>query len=148
MSIMDKESETLLKAACCAARKSSYCPYSNFRVGAALLFEDGSIIQGANVENASYGAGICAERTAIVMARMQGKNAIRAIAVTSDSNELVSPCGICRQVIREFAKLTTPIYMFTNNGNVVIRTLDDLLPFSFGPEHLIEKGSRTATTDV
>lgn len=145
---MNAEAEQLLRDAAYRARNHSYSPYSKFRVGAAILYEDGSIVQGANVENASYGAGICAERTALVTARMQEKKSIRAIAVTSDSSELVSPCGICRQVIREFAALTTPIYMITSNGEVVVRTLEELLPFSFGPEHLVGNGSRLATTDV
>lgn len=121
-----------------AAKEMSYSPYSKFRVGAAVYFDDGTIVPGANVENASFGAGICAERAALVTARMYGcKAEILAIAVTADSDEVVSPCGICRQFIREFAPLETKIYMFTRKGDLTVRTLSELLPLSFGPEKLL-----------
>ncbi|KAE8206343.1 hypothetical protein CF335_g1965 [Tilletia laevis] len=116
------------------ARSFSYSPYSKFRVGAALLFANGEIVQGANIENASYGGTICAERTAIVKARttpslllkpaestsvgVEGQPQIQpilAIAVSTDLNESCSPCGICRQVLREFCKLSVPIYMLTRD---------------------------------
>lgn len=138
----DKECE--LKQACLDARDLSYSPYSKFRVGAAVLFADGSIVKGANVENASFGAGICAERSALVTARMSPTDSekkfrgdIKAIAVSSDVKDLVSPCGICRQFIREFAPLETPIYMYNCEGELIRRTLEELLPLSFGPSNLL-----------
>ncbi|KAF7579763.1 putative high osmolarity sensitivity protein [Clavispora lusitaniae] len=90
----------------------------------------------ANVENASYGAAICAERTAITRMVMEGHRKIQAIAISSDQAEPISPCGICRQVIREFGA-TVPVYMYSNDGEKVLcLTLDELLPHSFGPENL------------
>lgn len=130
--------ESKLKEACTEAKARSYSPYSKFRVGASILYSDGTIVKGANVENASYPAGICAERSALTIAVNQGlrESKIQAIGVTSDINELVSPCGICRQTIREFAPLDTPIYMWTCSGALTVRTLEELLPLSFGPETL------------
>lgn len=132
------ESIEALKKACMEARDLAYAPYSKFRVGSAILLQDGTVVPGANVENASYGAGICAERSAIVTAMMTRPrpSGIRAVAVTSDTTQLVSPCGICRQFIREFAALDTPILMYTSTGDLTIRTLEELLPLSFGPENL------------
>lgn len=118
-----------------AARNKAYAPYSNFRVGAVLLTEDGKYITGCNVENASYGAGICAERTALVKAVSEGYKKFKAIAVVTDKEEVCSPCGICRQFIREFGP-NLPVYMFTALGKYKVMTLDELLPLSFGPEDL------------
>ncbi|KAJ9100031.1 hypothetical protein QFC20_005555 [Naganishia adeliensis] len=147
------------------AREFAYVPYSKFRqvaqhgsslVGAALLTEDGSIIRGCNVENASYGAGICAERTALTKAVSEGTKKFVAIAVSSDvPAPTTTPCGICRQFIREFCADSTPIYMVSSsfpsaemcsdddvlaaieNEKIVKQvTLGDLLPMSFGPENL------------
>lgn len=80
------------------ARNGAYAPYSNFRVGAVLLTTDGLFITGANVENASYGAGVCAERTALVKAVSEGHKSFKAIAVATDKEDICSPCGICRQL--------------------------------------------------
>lgn len=142
--IMTFNQELELKQACLEARELSYSPYSKFRVGAAVLYADGSIVKGANVENASYGAGVCAERSALITARMipsekggKTRGEIKAVAVTSDVKDLVSPCGICRQFIREFAALNTPIYMYNCEGELTKRTLEELLPLSFGPSNLI-----------
>lgn len=136
---MDAEKERL-RAACSEAKALAYAPYSSFRVGAAVLFDDDTIVKGANVENASFGAGVCAERSALITARMEGKaSQIKAIAVTTDTEQLVSPCGICRQFIREFASLEVPIYMFTNSGDLTVSTLEELLPLSFGPDNLLVK---------
>ncbi|KAF8514472.1 cytidine deaminase [Gautieria morchelliformis] len=124
------------------AREAAYSPYSKFRVGAALLSDNGEIIKGANVENASYGAGICAERTAIVKAVSEGVKSYIALAVTSDVHGPVAPCGICRQVIREFCALEMPILLVHGNwtrnfpDRVKQLTLEELLPYSFGPEDL------------
>ncbi|EEB06630.1 cytidine deaminase Ccd1 [Schizosaccharomyces japonicus yFS275] len=113
----------------------AYCPYSNFAVGAALLCDDKkTVIQGANVENASYSVGICAERTAIVKAITSGHNKFMALGVMCHKGR-VSPCGICRQMIREFSK-TLDIYMFELDGTYTKASIKDLLPDSFGPEDL------------
>ncbi|CAX42497.1 cytidine aminohydrolase, putative [Candida dubliniensis CD36] len=117
------------------AKSTAYCPYSKFRVGCALLTESGEFISGANVENASYGAGVCAERTAIVKAVTEGHTKFKAIAVAGNTKDPITPCGICRQFIREFAP-EIPVFMF-NEGNGFIKVyLQDLLPLSFGPEDL------------
>jgi len=137
--MLSSEEEEQLKQACIQAKSNSYSPYSKFRVGASFLFSNGEIVKGANVENASYPAGICAERSAIAIAVNQGllaTESIKAVGVTSDTDNVVSPCGICRQTIREFASLDTPIYMWTSSGAVTVRTLEELLPLSFGPDNL------------
>ncbi|CAH6722908.1 cytidine deaminase [[Candida] jaroonii] len=118
------------------ARDLAYCPYSKFRVGCTILTEDGEFISGANVENASYGAGICAERTTIVTASNQGKRKFKLIAISGDTDEPLAPCGVCRQVIREFSK-DIPIVMLNKTGEKVrVKMLSEMLPFSFGPEDL------------
>lgn len=115
---------------------SNFPKYTNFSVGCAILTEKGTVITGANVENASYGAGICAERTAITRCVMEGQREFQAIAILGDLKEPISPCGICRQFIREFAP-KVPILMFSGQTDeMVCRTLEELLPMSFGPEQL------------
>lgn len=94
----------------------------------------GDIITGANVENALYGAGICAERVAITRCLMEGHNVFKAIAVAADDTN-ISPCGICRQFIREFST-DVPVVMLQKDGSGVVRTLGELLPMSFGPDDL------------
>jgi len=128
-----------LKAACLEARDLSYSPYSRFRVGAAVLYEDGTIVKGANFENASFSPGVCAERSALITGHMTGHagKKVSAVAVSSDTPHLVSPCGVCRQFIRECATTDTPIFMYDCDGGLTERTLDQLLPLSFGPEHLL-----------
>ncbi|CAH2449443.1 Cytidine deaminase [Komagataella phaffii CBS 7435] len=136
--LTDVEFETL-KTKALEARNLSYSPYSNFKVGCSILLPDNTFIKGANVENASYGACICAERTTITHAVMLGHRSFKALAVSTELESIASPCGICRQVIREFAdeKLTLPIFMFNKDGSKFVKmTLDDLLPLSFGPEQL------------
>ncbi|CAO1618049.1 unnamed protein product [Parajaminaea phylloscopi] len=176
MALTAKERKQLLQGAL-DARSLAYAPYSSFRVGASLLLKDGQLILGANIENASYGGCICAERTALVKAATShalSPNAgpstaktspltgqIRAIAVASDlPSGPCSPCGICRQFIREFCDLDMPIYMVWQDWNpekehdgeddddddgrtshdtargYVKKTLEELLPLSFGPEEL------------
>ncbi|KZT01004.1 cytidine deaminase [Laetiporus sulphureus 93-53] len=138
--------ERLIRAAF-EAKEYAYCKYSNFRVGAALLSADGTIIKGANVENASYGGTICAERTAIVKAVSEGIKAFVALAVVTDVPSPISPCGICRQVLREFCALNMPVLLVPANydalaaegrpgGGVLVSSIEELLPHSFGPEHL------------
>ncbi|EPY51568.1 cytidine deaminase Ccd1 [Schizosaccharomyces cryophilus OY26] len=113
----------------------SYCPYSKFAVGACVLCEDGkTFVYGANVENASYGAGVCAERVAITKAVSMGRKRFMALGVMSDKGR-VTPCGICRQVIREFSK-DIDIFLFNPDGTFQTKSIAELLPDSFGPEDL------------
>lgn len=100
------------------------------------MTEDGNIVTGANIENASYVGTICAERTAIVRCVMEGHRSFRAIAVASDQSEPVTPCGMCRQFIREFGREIEVIMVSGDESLTVRKTLDELLPMSFGPEIL------------
>jgi len=118
------------------AKEKAYAPYSGFRVGAAVLTADGRIYTGCNVENSSFGATICAERTAVVKAVSDGKTEIAAIAVTSDSEQYTFPCGICRQVISEFVSDETKIICSNKNGQYKIYNLKDILPHAFTGEDL------------
>lgn len=112
------------------ARKNAYAPYSNFSVGAAVLTADGQIFTGSNIENASYGATVCAERVAIFKAVSSGYDSIKAIAVIADHPEPVSPCGICRQVLGEFGPHTV-VVMANTNGQTRTEGLNVLLPYAF-----------------
>lgn len=116
------------------ASENSYSPYSHFRVGAALLCEDGTIFVGCNVENASFGATNCAERTAIFSAIAQGKRKFIKLAVvgTSDGsfNTITPPCGICRQVISEFCSKDFRVILF-DGSNIKSLSLDELMPYPF-----------------
>lgn len=126
------------------ARKNSYAPYSGYNVGAAVLCKDGRIITGANIENASYGATVCAERCAVFTAAASGVREIKAIAITGGpSNEIdvmsdyAYPCGICRQVLREFSAPSTMMVIVARSVTDYREyTLEELLPDSFGPEKL------------
>lgn len=118
-----------------AASHHAYAPYSGFPVGAAVLTESGVIVSGCNVENASYPLGSCAERNAIVRAVVGGMKRLHAVAIFTPTGEPVTPCGSCRQVIREFAD-DLPIYIECNGGHRVVHTLTALLPHSFGPDDL------------
>lgn len=119
------------------SKKKAHVPYSKFRVGAALETEEGKIYQGANIEISSYSPTICAERVAIFKAVYDGYKKIKKIAITGDS-EFTYPCGVCRQVLREFGK--DSIILVTNDkGEYKEYTLDELLPHSFGPEDLKEE---------
>jgi cytidine deaminase len=122
-----------LVGAAIAARKTSYSPYSGYKVGAALLAKSGQIYQGCNVENAAYSPSVCAERTAIFKAVTDGERKFEAIAIATENAG--TPCGICRQVMREFAPEMTVI-ITDLDGNATVYSLPDLLPHSFGPEDL------------
>ncbi|KAK8139730.1 cytidine deaminase-like protein [Apiospora sp. TS-2023a] len=111
-----------------------------FRVGATILAGDGAFISGANVENAAYPVGTCAERVAFGKAVTEGHKGFRAVAVATDIAPPASPCGMCRQFIREFCELSTPILMFDKNGDYLVQKLEELLPLSFGPEALPPPG--------
>lgn len=117
------------------AKKFSYSPYSGFSVGAALITQNDKIYTGCNIESASFTPTICAERTAISKAVSEGERKIKAIAITGDA-EWTYPCGVCRQVIREFADKNTLIIIVKSEDEYKEFTLDELLPHSFGPEDL------------
>lgn len=118
--------------------QNAYAPYSKYHVGACVQAEDGTLFTGCNVENASYGLTICAERAAIFAMISAGKKRIKAIALVGSGAELGSPCGACRQVIREFAAPDAPIYLCDSRTKKVAETtnISKLLPQSFGPDHL------------
>lgn len=118
-------------------RKKAYAPYSRFKVGASILSDVGIHI-GANVENASYGCTSCAEASAISDMIKEGGTSIRLICVSGDADGPVTPCGNCRQRIREFATKDTEVHMVNGKGELqMISTLETLLPYSFGPESLL-----------
>lgn len=120
------------------AKEHSHSPYSKFRVGAALLTETGEIIDGCNVENASYGLSICAERTALVKAVSMGFKKFPAIAVTADLNQFVSPCGACRQFIAEFG-LDCDVYLVKSDLSYKKIGISELLPLPFTSSKLESK---------
>ncbi|XP_029874922.1 cytidine deaminase isoform X5 [Aquila chrysaetos chrysaetos] len=141
------------------AKNCAYCPYSRFPVGAALLTAGGEIFSGCNVENACYSLGVCAERTAIQKAISEGHTSFRAMAITRSSADVppapltvrpnsvpfssgsdmgdhfITPCGACRQVMREFGT-DWDIYLTKADGTYIVKRLEELLPLSFGPEDL------------
>ncbi len=126
------------------ARNDSYSPYSGYRVGAALLCSDGDVVTGANIENASYGATVCAERCAVFKAVSGGKRDFEAIAIdggnaseTDVMSDYAFPCGICRQVLREFADPASfKVIVARSVDDHREYTLEELLPESFGPDNL------------
>jgi cytidine deaminase len=125
-----------LARAAAAAQANAYAPYSRFRVGAALVDEQGRIFAGANVENAAYPQGQCAEASAIGAMVAAGGHRIAEMAVIGDGPALCAPCGGCRQRIREFAAGALPIHLFGPEGLRRTVTLDELLPLAFGPDNL------------
>jgi cytidine deaminase len=125
-----------LFAAAKAAQANAYAPYSRFKVGAALRAPDGTIYSGCNVENAAYPQGACAEAGAIAAMALAGKRRIAEILVVGDGEALCTPCGGCRQRIREFAGPSAAIHIAGQEGVRRTFTLGELLPESFGPEHL------------
>ena len=129
--LIDLAKEAMLKA---------YAPYSGYKVGAALLCADGTVYQGCNIENAAYGPTNCAERTAIFKAVYDGHREFVAMAVCGGKDGIVSgtfpPCGVCRQVIREFCKDDFAIYLAEDKGYQTV-TLAELLPHSFQPEMVL-----------
>ncbi len=114
----------------------AYAPYSHFHVGAALRTANGRVFAGANVENAAYPQGWCAETSAITAMVMAGETKICELAVCAAGPQLITPCGGCRQKIREFAGDATPIHLCEPRGIRQTLTLGELLPMSFGPRHL------------
>ena len=127
--------QALFKAAE-AVRARAHAPYSRFHVGAAILADDGNIYAGCNVENAAYPVGNCAEPSAIAAMLAGGGKRIKRIYVTGPGTSPVTPCGGCRQRIREFADLDVEIVSHGVEGEPLVCTLEQLLPYSFGPEYL------------
>ena len=120
-----------LIAAAVSAQGNSYSPYSNFRVGAALLTAGGKIYTGSNIENASFSPTVCAERTAFFKAISEGERDFTAIAVVGSDNKICMPCGVCRQVMSEFCDANFRVICVAKNGEYKEYTLGELLPFSF-----------------
>lgn len=121
--------EKLINAAT-AARERAYAPYSNFRVGAAILTKEARYYTGCNIENASYGLTCCAERVALFKAVSNNERSFEAIALTAGTSEFCSPCGACRQALAEFGT-NIKVYMANNAGEYVMKTVAELLPDSF-----------------
>ena len=136
MATLTTDQKQALVTAAAAAMSNAYAPYSKFHVGSAILAEDGNIYTGCNVENAAYPIGSCAETGAISAMIIAGQSKIIAIAVAGSGDELCTPCGGCRQRIREFSSPTTPILICDENGLRHSTTHAELLPMSFGPDNL------------
>ena len=132
---MTSAEQTLMDAAL-RAREQAYAPYSKFAVGAAVMDEHGRVHAGCNVENAAYPQGVCAEAGAISAMVLAGGRAIQAVAVAGQATQPVTPCGGCRQKLREFAEGSTPVLVVDPTGLRLRTTLAALLPESFGPEIL------------
>ncbi|XP_059397210.1 cytidine deaminase-like [Carassius carassius] len=130
------------------AKIRAYCPYSKFRVGAAVLTSNGTVFTGCNVENASYPLGLCAERTAISKAVSEGYTSFKAIAIASDlKDRFISPCGACRQFMREFGS-HWDVYLSKSDGSYKLMTVEELLPFSFGPDDLLAKENTVGNSTI
>ena len=129
--VMNQEKMVELLQKAIEAKTKSYSPYSNFKVGAALISEDGRIYTGCNIENASYGLAICAERTTIVKAASDGVRKIIALAINLDSDEIGYPCGACLQVMAEFMDNDAPVLVSNNKGEYKIYKFIELYPFPF-----------------
>ena len=116
-----------------AVRGRAYCPYSKFQVGAALVTDDGAIVSGANVENASFGLTICAERSAVCAAVAQGKTVFRCVAICAEMDQhYVGPCGACRQVLVEFGD-AMDVYLCRPLSGILRTSVAELMPLSFNP---------------
>lgn len=133
--VADRRDELI--AAACEVRARAYAPYSRFAVGAALLTDDGRVFTGVNIENASYGLTVCAERNAVGAMATAGGRRIVAVAVCTENG--VTPCGACRQVLSEFVdhEGDAPVWIVDGAGNVKETTLFTLIPDQFGPRHLL-----------
>lgn len=131
---MEHTDKELVEAAR-AVRENAYAPFSEFKVGSALLSDDGEIITGSNVESASYGLTVCAERVAVWNAISQGKRKIKKLAVVADTEDLTPPCGVCRQIIWEFGG-DIPVIFSNLNGKTETVQMKDLLPRAFDTKFL------------
>lgn len=141
MAGMDKIAYQRVIQAALDARKKAYAPYSHYSVGAALVTKEGKLFTGCNIENASYGASNCAERTAFFKAISEGEQEFTAIAIAGGAEETIQeyayPCGICRQVMQEFCQPNFKILVVKDIDQVMEYTLQQLLPFGFGGESII-----------
>jgi cytidine deaminase len=134
---MDRNTHKELLAAARKAAANAYVPYSEFPVGAALLMADGSVYTGCNIENASYGVTICAERAAVSSAVSAGQREIVAVAVSAPRSLLTTPCGACRQVLNEFGPAEGDMAVILDDGKSGMAVwLEELLPRAFGPRNL------------
>ena len=118
------------------AQKKAYAPYSNFRVGSAVLTKSGKVFTGCNVENSSYSLTCCAERIALFNAVSAGELQFKEIAIVGDANDYTPPCGSCRQVILELAGPKCKVHMVHPNGKIKTVTISELVPYPFGFSHL------------
>lgn len=125
-----------LFAAAATHRARAHAPYSRFHVGAAVLFEEGALVPGCNVENSSYGLSLCAERNAIARGVADGRRVLKAVAIVVDARAPVPPCGMCRQVMAEFAGPDLQVRTRTLHGQEQAYTLGELLPHAFTREFL------------
>lgn len=125
--------EQLLFKKAIQARNNAYAPYSNFKVGAAILMEDNNVITGCNIENASYGLSNCAERTAMFKMISEGytKADCKMMLIVGDTIKPISPCGACRQVMNELLPKDMVVVLANINGEMMKTTVKDLLPYSF-----------------
>lgn len=137
LDITPEEQKKLVRRAQDAYSKA-YVPYSHYPVGAASLWASGNVFSGCNVENASYGLTVCAERNSIFQAAAHGERKLKAIAIAVPTEIFPSPCGACRQVLREFA-VDCRVILVNGQGQTKITDLKTLLPDSFGPEYLTEE---------
>lgn len=124
------------------AKKFAHAPYSKFKVGAAILTEDGEIFTGCNIENSSYSLTVCAERVAIFKAYSTGKKKFKSIAIVSDSKNYISPCGACRQVLMDLAGGELEVILTNSAGKKKIVKLSDLMPLPFSSKDLKKKKNR------
>ena len=135
---MEREMQEKLLKLAAEARDHSYSPYSHYSVGAALLTKDGKIYQGCNIENASFTPTICAERTAFFKAIFDGVREFAAIAIIGSGDSPAFPCGVCRQVMSEFCDGEFVLIVANRDGSeVVVETLDQMMPHRFGPKDLL-----------
>ncbi|PID63334.1 MAG: cytidine deaminase [Ignavibacteriae bacterium] len=118
------------------AKKNAYAPYSNFRVGAILVTENGNLYSGVNVENSSYGLTNCAERTAVFKAVSEGETKFKTIMLSSDAEDFITPCGACRQVLMEICGKDLEVVLSNANNEIRILNLEELLPLSFNKDYL------------
>lgn len=130
MKITDQQKKELIEKAK-SASQYAYVPYSHFPVGAAFLAESGDIVSGCNIENASFGLSNCAERTAIFKAISEGTTKFLALAIYGETQEPISPCGACRQVIAEFCTSEMPVYLLSKELEIKESSVGELLPYSF-----------------